>query len=59
VSPVAPARAARAVVWFAALAPAFAQEQAPTTEATVALTVTAVGDRSVYLDHGRDGHLGG
>jgi hypothetical protein len=54
VSPVAPARAARAVVWFAALAPAFAQEQAPTTEATVALTVTAVGDRSVYLDHGRD-----
>lgn len=53
-SPVAPARAARAVVWFAALAPAFAQEQAPTTEATVALTVTAVGDRSVYLDHGRD-----
>ena len=53
-SPVAPARAARAVVWLAALAPAFAQEQAPTTEATVALTVTAVGDRSVYLDHGRD-----
>ncbi|MFN6145569.1 MAG: hypothetical protein ACK5AL_04325 [Planctomycetota bacterium] len=48
--------AARAVAAFAAacaVAPASAQEQAP-AETTVAVVVTAAGDRSVYLDHGRD-----